>query len=438
VRGLIAGFILSLSLYAQTPAWQVMPSHGTEPDVHYRLREEGQGLRLDIRAENVDQGKWALHLWMGDPRIVEARQKHLGEVQTAIREEEKLLQDKDHHDDYCQASLHTFLGKAYMARSQFKKFDPYTHVRLSFQPADDESGDLRQLTLAPGKDKSGLPIFSVTIPFKGDFDSAGPQIETLSYGLVYLPREDRGLPGLRYPHLFHLKQPWKLEPFFADWTARFRILLGTPEADQAYLKGPTGYEIGHLNQVSEVACSGAEGIFTAPEIWSPWPRGSETNLPSDSNRFKFSFVKGRGTYLAVQGADLRDPVVLDLHTYLSSLGEEGIEVLDCIDTPSGTSLRINVSGWSNPGGGGGQCGAGSQEDMLLLRLAPSGKLSLAKGFNMVSCDESTGTEFGNDNADGTWTWWWNIRDRRETHTASYDPNHPELGLTEKVEPSQGD
>ena len=443
MRAAIVAFCLSIGLCAQNPApgWQLMPSQSGAPDVQYRLREEGRGLKLEIRAEHVDQEKWALHLWMGDPRIVEARQKHLAEVQIAIRDEEGLLRDKDHHDDYCQASLHKFLGEAFMAKARFRTFDPYAHVCLSFQTTLVNSAEgLRQLALTPGNDEDGRPILFASIPFRGDFDAASDPIETLSYGLAYLPRDAGSfpLPGLRYPHLLPLQHPWELDPFLADWTGRFRLLLGAPEPGQIYLNDHGRYSLGFIGQIYETACSGAEGVFLAPDFWSPWPRDSEVELPKRTARFKFSFVKGRGSYLAVQSADQRDPVVLDLHTYLSSLGEEGIELLDCIDAPSGTSVLINVSGLSNPYGGGGQCGAGSQTDEILLRLASSGKLTLAKGFNLMSCDDETGVEFKGDNADETWSWKWKLKDRHEMHIVSYDPHHPELGITERDEPIKGD
>ena len=441
VRGLIAGFFLSVSLCAQSPAtgWQRMPSLGTAPEVRYRLREDGQGLRLEVNPRDVDLSKWALHLWLGDPRIVEARQRHLAEIRDAIQDAERRLTEADHQEDPCQASLHAFLGKAFSARARFRAFDPYAHLRLFFQdPKAVSTEELRGIQLEPRKDAAGAVTFTGTIAFKGDLDAAAGTLGSLSYGLSYLPLENAGSrPGLRAPRTLPLPQPWKLEPFLAAGTPRLRLLLGHTEVEQIYMSKVGGYELAPLGQQDESACFGVEGRFVAPDVWSPWPRDAEIRLPAPGMRFQFSYIKGRGARLAIQAQPQKDPRLLDLAAHLNSHGEEGIQLLDCKDALGSTWVLLNITGDSRPGSPMGHCGAGQEENVIWLKLGPDGQLLKVESFLVDSCLESIDATFDRP-GQGAWTWAWTDPEAHLDHTLSYDPQHPELGLRDATEPAEGD
>ena len=444
MRAAIAAFCLSIGLCAQNPAlgWQLMPSRSGAPEVQYRLKEEGQGLRLEIRPDDVDPKRWALHLWLGDPRIVEARQKHLSEIRDAIAAAQKLLKDPDHQLDYCQASLYTFLGKAIGARGRFRDFDPYAHVRLRLQATPGGPIErLRQIQLLPAKDKDGSPIFTALIPLQGGadaFDAASTQISALSYGLAYVPANTFGiLPGLRDPRMLNLQQSWNLEPFLAPRTRRLRALLGPPDSDQIYMVDYEGFLLGGLGHVDEGACMGVEGRYMAPDVWSPWPRDSEVHLPTASNRLRFSYVKGRGSRLAIQVEHRNDPLLLDLADHLGSQGEEGIQLLDCKDTVDATCVLLKITGYSRPGSPGSYCGGGEEADLIWLKLGPDGRLLKIESFLVESCFESIDAEFDKPEK-APWTWEWDLYRTKTHHALSYDPDHPELGVVEKISPSEED
>lgn len=457
---ILFALVVSLGLWAQAvpQPWLRAPSLDHGPEVEYRFREEGKGLRLDFRPEKVDLTKWMLHFWLGDPQIVEARQKHLAEIRSAIQNAEALLKEPNHKNDFCQGSLHAFLGKAFVARANFRQFDPYAHVRLRFPSQSGWLNDgLPFVQLAPGTDETGAAMFSAVIPFTGQFHAASDPVSNLSYGFSYLLREKSSYqPGLQSPQVVPLQKPWRLEPLFASRTARVRFIQGQPDQGQIYIPDHEGYLFGRLGLAEESACYGAEGRFTAPAPWSPWPRESEVQLPARSDRFRFSFIGGRGSRLAVQvvrqeGVSLpnpkpflnsfgiwvvtqRDPIVLDLKPYLDSLGEYGIKMLDCVETPTNTFLILEVEGESRPGAGPTYCGAGVEGNLIWLNLGPSGTLIKAVTHRISSCFESIQAVFKKDTKNGIWNWQWEFYRKHEAHTLRYDPKHPEFGLIEDIEP----
>ncbi|HJU82959.1 MAG TPA: hypothetical protein VJ600_02000 [Holophagaceae bacterium] len=442
MRVLILALICSVDLWAQgsSQPWQEFPSQGQAPKAQYRLTQEGQALKLEIKAAKVDQKRWALHFWLGDPRVVEARQHHLADIRKAINDAEQLLKDPSHQHDSCQASLHAFLGKAFMARAQFRRFDPYSHLHLVFQEPKHwpNDGQIR-LQLKAGQTGADGEVYTTTIPFKGGFPVLTGALDRLSVGLSFEePAKGLFSPGLHNPVLLPLKGAWGLEPLLAPWIPRLRLLLRALDEEEIYLPDPQGYVLGRLGQVDEVACYGAEGRFRAPDVWSPWPRDTEAGVRTSSLRLTFSYVKGNASRLAVQSQGHRDPDLVDLSKQLNSLGEQGMELLDSKETEESTFLLLEVNGESVPGGGGGMCGAGSESNLLWLQFDASGRLVKAQSYLTVSCFTSIEAQFHKDNEDGVWTWEWDVYSTNESHTVSYDPRHPELGLSEEIEANQGD
>lgn len=425
---------LSLGLFAQDPAWQMAPSQNRSPDVHYRLREEGQGLRLEILPDGVDTAKWALHIWLGDPRMVEARRKLLGESKAAIAEVAPLLKEPDHQEAYCQKNIAGFLEGARSALRHFRDYDPYDHMQLDFGVSKESTSPrLTLMNLIPAKDVNGATIFVAHLPFTGGFDLAKEDLSALSFGLAYVPKSNHARLPLRFPHIMSLAEPWRVEPFLARGAQRMRILLGPSDESQACLAKPGGYVLARSGSVFGAACFGAEGSFSAPDVWAPIPATDEILLPSSSKRFRFSFLKGNGFSLAVQGQDWKYPVSIAVSEQPSSRGEEGIEVLESADSKDATYLLVQVTGFSRPGSPMSYCGAGEEVDLVWLKLGLDGRPEKTVTALIGSCLTSMELDSRRTD-DGRWIWEGDEYGKRKHWKITYDPRSPDQGFTELGSP----
>ena len=430
LASLVAG-----SLFAQGGPWQNLPAVDGAPAIQYRLTEEGQGLRLEVKPGALDTTKWALHLWIGDPRMVEARKKHLQEIHAAIAGVGALLKDPDRQMDDCQENIRRFLEKAREAQLCFRDYDPYEHVQLAVGRPGKMAAHLRQIPLSAAQGEPST--LSAEVPFDGGFDAAAGTLDSLSLGLCLVARSNKALVALKSPFGVALKSPWRLDPFLAPGMERVPRFTLSIAKEAVLLHSHSGYRPGSLEEAIEGGCYGADGLWKAPEPWMPWADSGEVKLDSRSERLRFSFVRGHGSHLIVQPVKGGDFSVIELS--LASAGEQGIELLDSGETPAATYLLLSVTGESRPDGGSGMCGAGEETNLIWLQLGADGLVKSQQSFLIESCLGGIASELKQPE-NGPWAWEWDYQPigrhhpTGEHHTLQYDRTHPEMGLVDKVEP----
>lgn len=432
--------LLSATLFAQDRPWQTLSAQDGVPAIQYRLSNnfDTDGLRIEIRAGSQDLSKWALHAWVADPRMVEARDRHLREIRADIEDATGLLKAPKGLDPDFKEEIQAFLPKAMKARQHFRDYDPYE--RLDFVFGDTPSAGQAHIRLGRSQAKGGAPLtYVVEIPVLRAFDSADTDLPSVVYGLSCSPLSAPAPKAPKATHLFIPVNAWQLQTALPSDMASLWALAKAESQDAILLHGDKGYQPGRLGIVSEGESTDADNHWLLPDTWSPWPPDDEYEVGEGSEQLEITYLVDNPAILAVKEEGSRT-WLLDLGPFVHSDGNEGLSTYHGSITKEGAYALFSFSGDSVPGGGNGMCGGGVETDLIWLKWDHQ-KFEV-ESFLIESCFDSIESQFDKPD-DGPWSWEWDdFRTHDDKHGVHhllhYDPEHPERGLVDQTSPMPKD
>jgi len=414
-------------------AWTDVPAIQDAPAFQYQVEGTGEGLRFNLRLpREVRLAAWTVQLWVADAALVARRKACIGEVRKTIKEYKDRLVEYDPQASGCPTELKAFLEKAAGALKRFQDYDPFGQTLFIFTPSHARAVEgLGQSVLKRVEDGAGSFHFEGAFKLDKNLDVTAPRIATLNWYLALVPTGEPKARPVRSPWSLDLAEPWSIQKQLGeeqDVLARMSASDAARAAKTIYLATPAGYRLAAPGEVQELACTGAEGIYACPDRWVPLELNQPARPASQAAQLALRIFRN---VLAVRlhGGDWQ---VLPLARYLHSGMDEGYEVLDAQERPTGTYLLLKATGSSRPNSPMGQCGAGQEVDLIWMPFARDGKLQKVRAELIGSCFEGIDAQEPDTSARGhVWEWSWAAFSGGEPapkRTVTYDPRQPERGL----------
>lgn len=377
--------VLLLGLPLAGAAWIQVPSREGAPAFRCQAQEVPGGFRFQVVPEASNPDAWAVQLWVADEAMVQRRRQAIAEAQKAVREARELLSDADHGGKDCQATIHRFIEQSEGALRRLRDYDPFRQSVWTFSEPGPGEAALPRHSLS----RSGAFLYTGSFRFDRNLDAATPMIRRLAWALALVPKADLRTRPIRDPWTLALGQAWAVIPQLSPSQALLLKLAGGTGSG-ALLTGKDGYTLAELGEVGEAGCYGVEGTYHCPDLWKPMPAPAVRTarpLPEGLQ------VVGLGPVLAVRAGN-KDWTLIDLAGRLSSAVEEGWEILDLQRGPKGdVYLLAQGSGMTRPHGGSGNCGAGTEVDVVWVHIGPDGRKKKNQAVHVIQCDGSTGYDF---------------------------------------------
>lgn len=406
-------------------AWiQVPPSQDT-PGFSYRIEAHGSKLQIICRLSKTPKAaSLGLHVWIADPDLVSLRAEQIKNCKAELQRVEDDLKNEDHQRPDCHEALASFIESAKVALTQLRDYDPFTQCLLRFPGSP-----------LPHDDSISPELHTTNEGFSGQIDldrqlnlRSKHRLTKLSIGANLEPVDHYRKSPIQKPRLVKLAAPWT-QPVDPDMALNLLALAGSD-----VVLHPEGNGLGLMKRsiVTETGCFGMDGTYEVHGDWETFDPGILT--PEGSLKI------GEEPYVPVDGVTLRyflGSLVVQykgrssvVSADISSLGEEGCKVWDVQTSPRGISLLYQISGLSRPRGGSGQCGAGTESDLIWTWLATDLRLIKSRSLLIESCTQ----DIYADNGAPASGWTFDRPHSGESVTVSFDKKFPFRGLKLRIRP----
>lgn len=394
--------VLVAALLAAGPSnakWVEVPPQDSVPGFRVRLSSLG-GTRVRVEfdgAAGVDRRAVGLHLWLADAELVARRVADLRTAQAALANAKALILDQNYAEPDCHARLERFVTTGAHQLAVLRDEDPFTQIFVRFAEA---SAAAPAGVLAAQFNAGLVAEFDVG----GVFEAAHGEIAAVSVGARLQPIA--GAVGGPISKVVQVGAALRLT--LSPEVALEVLALGS----QPYVLRPKAgvYQVYRRGDLAEVGCFGVDGNFTVPGAWYEPKFFSHdeggVSLRGSGSRVAF----GQGARTAVATFSLGAPTA------------DEVKLVDFRVVKEGVVLVATFSGPSRPGNAMGQCGAGTETDLVWVWLSPELAVKKQQVVPLESCFQSV--EF--EAADGGWS----VRDfsHERSSTVRYDSTHPVAGV----------
>lgn len=425
--------------------WISVPPSKDAPPFRFQIgHPSNQALPYNILLQpGTDTNAWALQVSFADPRVVKMRKSMLKGSKATLKEYELILKVAGHQDEGCQQRILEFMESTREAQINIRDYDPFNQSTLYFEdrlPFPDLS--LGQGVLEKRKATNGQAYFTGDIYIQKDLDVAQLDIPALVTNFSLVPLEyphrrpvlESQLTTIRLHPAWHIRDQLRQDPKIVEalWNRQGGI----------YLKSLEGYLPGDPGEVRGLACYGAEGHFSAPDLWSPHPDFQELHFSSEIQAQFHIWVQGSVFYL--QGKSYKKPIRMDLQKHISGQAEGGWQILDAQITSRGFFLLFEVTSLSRPDSPSSYCGAGEETDLIWLWLGQEGETKGVKSELTDSCFQSLSNLASNHHSALLPQFLWAIQrpsgsaefEDGPVRVIRYDIAHPDRGLIVKEMPEE--
>lgn len=405
--------------------WIQVPPSQYAPGFSYRVEAHGSKLQIICRmSETPKAASLGLHVWIADPDLVSLRAEQIKNCKAELQRAEDDLKDKGHQRPDCHEALASFIESAKVALTQLRDYDPFTQFLVRFPDSPLPHGN----SISPELQTTNEGL-SGEIDLDRQLNLRSKHILTkLSIGANLEPVNHYRKGPIQKPLLVKLAAPWT-QPVDPNMALNLLAIAGSD-----VVLHPEGNGLGLMKRsiITETGCFGMDGTYEVHGDWEIFDPGILTP--------EGSLKTGEEPYIPIDGVTLRyfmGSLVIQYQgrssavpADISSLGEEGCKVWDVQTSHQGISLLYQISGLSRPRGGSGQCGAGTESDLIWVWLSTDLRIIKSRSLLIESCTQ----DIYADNGAPAGGWTFDRPHSGESVTVSFDKKFPFRGLKVRIQP----